>query len=62
MRLLLIEDDPDLQTSLRRTLERKGMEVGICADGRQAVAQWQRMAPDVVLLDLSLPEIGRAHV
>lgn len=57
MRLLLIEDDPDLQTTLRRTLERKGMQVGVCADGRQALAQWQSMAPDVVLLDLSLPGI-----
>ncbi len=62
MRLLLIEDDPDLQTSLRRTLERKGMEVTLCADGRQALAQWQQLAPDVVLLDLSLPGLDGLEV
>ena len=62
MRLLLIEDDPDLQTSLRRTFERKGMEVGLCADGRQALAQWQAMVPDVVLLDLSLPGLDGLEV
>ncbi len=62
MRLLLIEDDPDLQTSLRRTLERKGMQVGVCADGRHALAQWQQMTPDVVLLDLSLPGLDGLEV
>jgi len=55
MHLLLIEDDPDLQTSLRRTLERKGIRVDLCADGRLALALWQQTTPDMVLLDLSLP-------
>jgi len=62
MRLLLIEDDPDLQLSLRRTLERKGMLIGLCADGRQALAQWRQMVPDVVLLDLSLPGLDGLEV
>ncbi len=62
MRLLLIEDDPDLQRSLRRTLERKGMQVGLCADGRQALAQWRQWTPDVVLLDLSLPGLDGLEV
>lgn len=62
MQLLLIEDDPALQTSLRRTLERKGLRVALCADGRQALAQWQQLAPDVVLLDLSLPGLDGLEV
>ena len=62
MRLLLIEDDPELQTSLRRTLERKGMELGLCADGRLALAHWQQLQPDVVLLDLSLPGLDGLDV
>ena len=62
MRLLLIEDDPDLQVSLRRTLERKGIEIGLCADGRLALAHWQQQAPDVVLLDLSLPGLDGLEV
>lgn len=62
MRLLLIEDDPDLQRSLQRTLERRGMQVGLCADGRLALAHWQRLAPDVVLLDLSLPGMDGLEV
>jgi two-component system response regulator TctD len=39
--ILLIEDDPTLQTSLRRTLERRGMQVRLCADGLLALAQWR---------------------
>ena len=55
MKLLLIEDNPQLQTSLRRSLERRGMTVVVCADGLQALPAWKAEAPDLVLLDLSLP-------
>ena len=57
MRLLLIEDDHALQTSLKRTLERRGMRVLRCGDGLQALPLWRQQLPDVVLLDLSLPGI-----
>ncbi len=62
MQLLLIEDDPALQTSLRRTLERRGMQVRLCADGLLALAQWREHAPHVVLLDLSLPGLDGLDV
>lgn len=55
MRLLLIEDDAALRTSLHRTLERRGIHVSLCGDGAQALAQWTLLQPDVVVLDLSLP-------
>lgn len=62
MRLLLIEDDPALQTSLQRTLERRGMRVQLCGDGLQALEIWRQQLPDVVLLDLSLPGIDGLEV
>lgn len=55
MKLLLIEDNIQLQTSLRRSLERRGMAVGLCGDGLQAASAWMAQNPDLVLLDLSLP-------
>jgi two-component system response regulator TctD len=55
MKLLLIEDNPSLQTTLVRTLVRQGYEVSTCADGLQALACWRSTQPDLVLLDLSLP-------
>jgi two-component system response regulator TctD len=62
MKLLLVEDDPSMQTALRRALQRRGMEVAICGDGRAAVAQWKATAPDVVILDLTLPGLDGLQV
>ena len=55
MKLLLVEDNVAMQTSLRRAFERRGMQVAISGDGAQALAQWSAGSPDVVVLDLSLP-------
>ena len=62
MRLLLVEDDPAMRTTLLRALTRLGWSVDLCADGSAAVAQWQQSRPDVVLLDLSLPGLDGLHV
>lgn len=55
MKLLLVEDNPTLQTTLQRALGRRGFEVLACTDGTCALAQWRSSLPDLVLLDLSLP-------
>ena len=62
MKLLLIEDDPSMQTALQRALSRRGMEVLACTDGRLALAQWTATQPDVVVLDLSLPGLDGLQV
>jgi two-component system, OmpR family, response regulator TctD len=62
MKLLLVEDDPSMQATLQRTLSRRGMEVTACADGRQALERWRSSAPDVVLLDLTLPGLDGLQV
>ena len=55
MKLLLVEDDPSMQTALKRTLSNRGMQVELCGDGREALQRWQATPPDVVMLDLTLP-------
>jgi len=62
MKLLLVEDDPAMRTTLLRALTRLGWSVDLCADGSAALAQWQQTRPDVVLLDLSLPGLDGLHV
>ncbi len=57
MRLLLIEDDVSLHTTLQRSLVRSGMRVDVCADGGHALQRWVAMQPDVVVLDLTLPGV-----
>jgi two-component system response regulator TctD len=62
MKLLLIEDNPAMQTTLQRSFERRGMRVVTCGDGSRALARWQASVPDVVLLDLSLPGLDGLEV
>ena len=62
LKLLLIEDDASMQKALQRALSRRGMEVQGCTDGALALAQWTAMRPDVVVLDLSLPNLDGLQV
>jgi DNA-binding NarL/FixJ family response regulator len=56
---VLIADDQDLvRSGLRMVLEARGLDVlGEAADGRQAVDLAQRLAPDVVLMDIRMPVV-----
>ncbi len=51
-----------MQATLQRALSRRGMVVQACGDGRLALDQWQASAPDVVMLDLSLPGLDGLQV
>lgn len=55
MKLLVIEDNVAMQTTLQRSFERRGFRVSVCGDGAKALSRWQAAVPDVVLLDLSMP-------
>ncbi|HEY9106292.1 MAG TPA: response regulator transcription factor [Roseateles sp.] len=55
MKLLVIEDNAAMQTTLQRSFERRGFKVAVCDDGAKALSRWRAAVPDVVLLDLSLP-------
>jgi two-component system, OmpR family, response regulator TctD len=55
MKLLLIEDDPAMRTTLERSFKRLGWLVQSCGEAEAALALWQQLTLDVVLLDLSLP-------
>lgn len=62
MNLLVVEDDPAMRTALERSLSRRGISVRLSGDGHDALAQWRANAPDVVLLDLTLPGLDGLHV
>ena len=56
VRVVLADDHTVLREGLRRSLEASGVEVvGEAADGAEAVAVTERVRPDVVLMDVSLP-------
>jgi len=56
MRLLLVEDDPYLQETLARSLSRRGMQVSCASTATEALSLWKSGRPDVVVLDLTLPD------
>lgn len=62
MKLLLVEDNPTMQTTLQRSFERRGMQVVCCGDGARALDRWRASVPDVVVLDLSLPGLDGLEV
>jgi two-component system, OmpR family, response regulator TctD len=62
VKLLLVEDNPAMATSLRRSFERRGVHVSHCDDGARAVDRWQASVPDVVVLDLNLPGLDGLQV
>ena len=55
--ILLVEDNETLRSMLSRRLARKGYEVVVACDGREGIAAASRQQPDLILMDLSLPEI-----
>ena len=56
-RVLVIDDDPALLRALRVGLRSKGHEVVTAATGEQGISQAALVRPDVIVLDLGLPDI-----
>jgi CheY-like chemotaxis protein len=54
-KLLLVEDNEESRDGLSRHLRRKGYEILLAVDGRQGVEVARADAPDLILMDMSLP-------
>jgi DNA-binding NarL/FixJ family response regulator len=59
VRVLLVDDHTIVRQGLRRILEEKGMDVvGEAEDGRRGLEMAKELAPDVVVMDISMPKLG----
>ena len=56
-KILLVEDNEMNRDMLSRRLERRGYQVVIAVDGEQGLRMAQSQAPDVILMDMSLPAL-----
>ncbi|MGA3009041.1 MAG: response regulator transcription factor [Terracidiphilus sp.] len=56
-RILVVEDDPQMQKILQRTFRDQGYAVTVCNDGQSGLDDFRRGSPSVVILDLVLPNI-----
>lgn len=55
MRVLVVDDDPDVIEYVSSFLEDEGYEVVAAVDARSALAEAERSSPDVILIDVMLP-------
>jgi len=56
-RIVVVEDDPELGSSLKRLFEFEGFGVEVHISGRAALAQAAEQRPDLMILDLKLPDM-----
>ncbi len=56
-RILVVDDDPDIRSLLRELLERAGHSVVSAEDGRGALRSLYEERPDLVVLDVAMPEL-----
>jgi CheY-like chemotaxis protein len=60
-KLLVVDDEPAIRLLLQAILAQEGHEVDTAADGVEALALIERQLPDVILLDLMMPNMDGWH-
>ena len=61
-RVLVVEDSPDIARLVQRSLLLEGYEVDVAPDGRGALAVVRDTPPDLIVLDLMLPDIDGMEI
>lgn len=56
-RILIVDDDPGVRETLIRVLQREGYELLTATNGREALEVVARESPDLILLDVTMPEL-----
>jgi two-component system phosphate regulon response regulator PhoB len=61
-RILVIDDEPDLLELVRVNLRQAGFEVELAATGSEAIERLRRSPPDLIVLDLMLPDLSGTEI
>ncbi len=61
-RVLIVDDDPDIQRLVTYNLRQAGFEVTTAASGRKALESVRKSPPDLIILDLMLPDVDGIEV
>jgi two-component system response regulator MprA len=62
MRVLVVDDEPAVRSALQRALRLEGYDVELAANGSEALLRAGSAAPDVVVLDVLMPELDGLEV
>jgi signal transduction histidine kinase/CheY-like chemotaxis protein len=57
-RILVVDDDPNIRELLTQEFTEAGYGVGVATNGREAIAEIRRSRPDLVVLDVMMPEMN----
>lgn len=57
-KIAIIEDDPVINQMYRMKFEADGFEVEVATNGKSGVALVEKMRPDIILLDMQMPEMN----
>jgi two-component system response regulator RegX3 len=61
-KILLVEDERSIAEGLKVSLEAEGFQVAWAKDGEEALSTWERIRPDLIVLDLMLPRVSGTEV
>ena len=61
-KLLLIDDEADVQYSFRRIFDSPEIEITTASSGEEGLKLIPKCQPNLVMMDVRMGEIGRAHV
>ena len=61
-KILIVDDEPNIVTSLTFLMKKSGFETSVARDGDEALAEVERYRPDLVLLDVMMPKRGGFEV
>jgi two-component system response regulator TrcR len=62
IRVLLVDDEPALTNLVKMALHYEGWDVEIAHNGREAISKFDRVGPDVLVLDIMLPDVDGLQI
>lgn len=62
IRVLLVDDEPALTNLLKMALHYEGWEIEVARDGQEAIAKYSSFGPDLLVLDIMLPDIDGLQI
>lgn len=62
IRVLLVDDEPALTNLVKMALHYEGWDVEVAHDGQEAIAKFDKVGPDVLVLDIMLPDVDGLEI
>ena len=62
IRVLLVDDEPALTNLLKMALHYEGWQIEVAGDGKEAIARYHEFGPDLLVLDIMLPDIDGLQI